>query len=129
MSLASLCRWFSAGSTAGRRSARSARGSARDRRGPDGSRGAARAAACACAAPCSFVLKERENGVQDMDCGRVAGGEVSSAANGGGPYGGQWPEDAGWMQGDINYMKGGGKGWGKYGERWGQVGGKSRREK
>ena len=41
--------------------------------------------------------KERDNGVQDMDCGRVAGGENYGAANGG-----QWPEDAGWMQGEIN---------------------------
>ena len=58
--------------------------------------------------------KERDNGVQDMDCGRVAGGENNDAAHGGGTYGGQWPEDAGWMQGDINYMKGGyGKGYGK----------------
>ena len=48
-----------------------------------------------------------------MDCGHIAGGEKFNAAQGGGPYGGHWPEDAGWMQGDVNYMKGGGKGYGK----------------
>ena len=57
--------------------------------------------------------KERESGVQDMDCGRVEGGANIDTPPAGRPYGGQWPEDAGWMQGDVNYMKGGGKGYGK----------------
>ena len=74
--------------------------------------------------------KERESGVQDMDCGHIAGGAKSDPAHGGGQAEVYWPEDAGWMQGDVNYIKGGGgNGYGKslggkgYGKSLGGKGG------
>ena len=67
--------------------------------------------------------KEREHTKDDMDIGNVDGraGKLDPEL-GGGPYGGYWPDDAGWMQGHVNYMKRGGEAYGKYGR--GKGGGK-----
>ena len=48
-----------------------------------------------------------------MDCGHIAGEAQTDAAHSGGLHGRHWPVDTGWMQGDVNYMKGSGKGYGK----------------